>query len=646
MAPASLLPQWRRTAERLGIAITVQSDQALSRGDPVPEGDLLVIDEAHRFRNPGTRRYDAIARHRRGRPVLLVTATPVVNRAADLVALLSLFLPDNGLAILGVPSLASVMESGEYDRSAQAASVLTVARPPAVLEDGDRLPGVSRSTVVDAPPLEPADLKHLLRLLADLRFPAFADRRATSLLSLQLRYRLASSLRACAESLTRHLAYLDHAIAAAARGERLSRRDARLLFSAEDELQLTLDLQPAGRMAAVDPADLTRERGAIEAARTWIRAHRGASPKTELLRAILATRGARKTIVFTTAVATAMDLACQLEWRRVAVVSGRGGWIASGPLDLETVLGMFAPHARGAPQPHAAEVVSTLIATDLVSEGLDLQDADAVVHYDLPWTSLRLEQRLGRVARLGSSHAEVDVWWFVPSPGLETGLELARRIAGKSRRQLQLGMATSSAVGKAQIAGKLFGWRERFARHALRPDSAAPVHSVVRAIRAAVFLLSWRKGPVVIPEVLVLEAGRVVTEEGRRSWLIERLTSAVSSDAPVPIDQVRSLRRIVRDRLRAAEAGAHDERSTALSRWVVNLATASARARNPGRLAELDRTLDLIHAGLAEGGLRTLGDLLGEGGTRGLGSWLQRLPEPVPGAFAVNLHAALFGTDT
>src|SRR3990172_267747 len=66
---------------------------ARGRGAPVPAADLIVVDEAHRFRHPETRRYDRLARAAPDRHLLLLSATPVVNRPADLVNLFPLFLP-------------------------------------------------------------------------------------------------------------------------------------------------------------------------------------------------------------------------------------------------------------------------------------------------------------------------------------------------------------------------------------------------------------------------------------------------------------------------------------------------------------------------------------------------------------------------
>ena len=112
VVPAVLVPQWRALLDRYGVLDTpIITHEALSirivRPSGRQTGDLVVIDEAHRFRNPVTNRYRALARLVVGSRVLLVTATPVHNRLADLLHLLRLFLRDHALAALGVPSLRS-----------------------------------------------------------------------------------------------------------------------------------------------------------------------------------------------------------------------------------------------------------------------------------------------------------------------------------------------------------------------------------------------------------------------------------------------------------------------------------------------------------------------------------------------------------
>jgi hypothetical protein len=72
--------------------------------------------------------------------------------------------------------------------------------------------------------------------------------------------------------------------------------------------------------------------------------------------------------------------------------------------------------------------------TDVAAEGLDLQRAARVVHYDLPWTPMRIEQREGRSVRYGSHYDRVEVVRFGVPAVLERSLRLEARPLRGSRR--------------------------------------------------------------------------------------------------------------------------------------------------------------------------------------------------------------------
>src|SRR5207253_1244813 len=123
-----------------------------------------------------------------------------------------------------------------------------------------------------------------------------------------------------------------------------------------------------------------------------------------------------KTIVFVEAAATVRHLLRCLRGRRVAGVVGETGLFAGGPGGRADALRAFAPRAQGAPPPAPALETDVLIATDLLSEGLNLQDAVRVIHYDLPWSPARLTQRVGRIDRAGSPHAQIETVALLPAP--------------------------------------------------------------------------------------------------------------------------------------------------------------------------------------------------------------------------------------
>lgn len=75
-----------------------------------------------------------------------------------------------------------------------------------------------------------------------------------------------------------------------------------------------------------------------------------------------------------------------------------------------------------------SDELRVLIATDVLSEGQNLQDAHIVVNYDLPWAIIRLIQRAGRVDRIGQQSDTILCYSFVPADGVERLINLRARV--------------------------------------------------------------------------------------------------------------------------------------------------------------------------------------------------------------------------
>ena len=76
----------------------------------------------------------------------------------------------------------------------------------------------------------------------------------------------------------------------------------------------------------------------------------------------------------------------------------------------------------------ASTELRVLVATDVLSEGQNLQDAAIVVNYDLPWAIIRLIQRAGRVDRIGQKAEEILCYSFLPADGVERLIRLRARV--------------------------------------------------------------------------------------------------------------------------------------------------------------------------------------------------------------------------
>jgi len=93
----------------------------------------------------------------------------------------------------------------------------------------------------------------------------------------------------------------------------------------------------------------------------------------------------------------------------------------------------FAPNSGDAP-PGATDEFDILIATDVLGQGVNLQEARTVINYDLPWNPMRVVQRNGRIDRVNSPHSRIYPVTFFPDDRLEDLLELERRVRQKLTR--------------------------------------------------------------------------------------------------------------------------------------------------------------------------------------------------------------------
>lgn len=103
--------------------------------------------------------------------------------------------------------------------------------------------------------------------------------------------------------------------------------------------------------------------------------------------------------------------------------------IYSGDKSKARVVGRFAPKAN--PEYHLAPgecELMTVIATDVLAEGLNLQDCDKIINYDLHWNPVRLIQRFGRIDRIGSEFDVIYGFNFLPETGIEKNLGLQQKL--------------------------------------------------------------------------------------------------------------------------------------------------------------------------------------------------------------------------
>ena len=429
VAPAALARMWHDALERGGARAHVVSYDALSRGRvPNARFDLVVLDEAHHARNPATKRYARIAALTCGARVLLLSATPVHNHANDLAAVLALFLGARAWQHTPDQHASYIIRR---ERADVADAALPALLPPVWLKVGDDQALLEQITALP-PPLPPRDGDD-----------------GGALVHWGLARQWASSQGALLHALDRRLAMATALDANLATGRYPSRATLAAWVCHDDAVQLAF------------PHLFDRETGLTEPMRDIVAAHAAAlralrqrtiaSAWTDVERAtrlheIRIAHPGEKIVAFSQFADTVRTLFSRLPDRSAAAaLTARGGQLPSGPVTRAELLARFAPLAQGAAPPRDIERVDLLLTTDLLSEGVNLQDASVVVHLDLPWTPARLEQRVGRTRRIGSAHSRVAVYTMQPPAAAESLLRIEQRLHAKLR-------AANRAVG---IAGTI-----------------------------------------------------------------------------------------------------------------------------------------------------------------------------------------------
>lgn len=141
-----------------------------------------------------------------------------------------------------------------------------------------------------------------------------------------------------------------------------------------------------------------------------------------------------KILVFSQFADTAIYVADQLKARGINRVAS----VCGDTENIGALVERFSPHSNKVALPVPSEhQLRVLVATDVLSEGQNLQDAHIVVNYDMPWAIIRLIQRVGRVDRIGQLSEQVFCYSFFPLEGVEEIIRLRERLETRIRQNAE-----------------------------------------------------------------------------------------------------------------------------------------------------------------------------------------------------------------
>ena len=148
-----------------------------------------------------------------------------------------------------------------------------------------------------------------------------------------------------------------------------------------------------------------------------------------LIKLLTETHPSGKVLIFTQFADTVRYLADNLQARKITNVAGVTGE-SKNPTELTA---RFSPVSNGSQRISPSNELRVLIATDVLSEGHNLQDCAIIINWDLPWAIIRLIQRAGRVDRIGQNAEKILCYSFLPTEGVERVINLR----GRLRQRLQ-----------------------------------------------------------------------------------------------------------------------------------------------------------------------------------------------------------------
>ena len=463
---------------------------------------FVIIDEAHAYRNVDNTWYAALDRLMGGtsKKLLLLTATPVNNSLWDLHNLFLLFGRHDGAfngEPLRIPSLrrffaeagASKLENLSEDKLFPLIDALTVRRDRAFIKGRYRNERFADGTPVKFPEPE----LHERRYDLDRAHPGIVQFIYDRIAGLTMaRYRLSSSSYrvGCSDE-----SASEEALAGLVQSQLLKRFESswyaalrtvkrmkdgnevmlRVIArrgtvpppevikdlvgdSAEDDAFLSADLIddalsgleggiPADQFNDQFFTDLQKDRDSLEAmaARLEVLEY-SQDAKLDALKDVMTATPSQKVAIFTGFQDTAAYLKKRVE-SHPEVLGSREWTVVVGSetsADARTrELERFCPESvRDEPgfQPEGGEV-DVIISTDILSEGQNLQQAQAVLSFDMPWNPQRVVQRNGRIIRLRSPHQTAYLYTLLPKQG-----DLERLLELEAKLQVKI-MAANASVG-------------------------------------------------------------------------------------------------------------------------------------------------------------------------------------------------------
>jgi superfamily II DNA/RNA helicase len=152
----------------------------------------------------------------------------------------------------------------------------------------------------------------------------------------------------------------------------------------------------------------------------------------------------KKTIIFTQFASTAKYLGKELK-----ELFPKVDYVTQGTGQVLTKAYRFSPKSNNKRVTHDEEI-NILVSTEILSEGLNLQDGQIVINYELHWNPVRIIQRIGRIDRIGSEHDEIYVYNFFPQEEVEKEIRVEEKVNKRIKEIIDFYGADEKTINMAE----------------------------------------------------------------------------------------------------------------------------------------------------------------------------------------------------
>jgi superfamily II DNA or RNA helicase len=499
ICPPKLIEQWRDVLSDFGVGtarvFSLGKLEDILNDEKLMEREIVLIDEAHHFRNPDTFRYQDLQLICENKKVILVGATPQNLSIWDLYHQIKLFIPEDldHKFRIDPPDMKEFFkqcERGSADLEDLMNQIMVRRTRSNILEYyGGNMKFPERKgpfrVDYDIDKVYPGGLyRKLSGLVENLKFARYdigsyvkdkarfspdelqrlkvAGGNLRKLMKIILFRRLESSIPAFRETVD--LMYKSHSVF-------LDALKKNIILAGEEAEEIIDELRAGEEIGNIKipqtkynadwfekvdlKKDINGDRKIFEEMYDSVKGLTAANDdKLIKLTALLKSPQIvdKKTIIFTQFSATAKYLGAELakNFKNVEFVSQDTGQVIIKAK-------RFAPKAnRYKVKP--GEEINLLVSTELLSEGLNLQDGQVVINYELHWNPVRIIQRIGRIDRIGSGYEEIHVYNFFPQEEIEASINVEKKVMKRIEEIIRRfgGDEKTITMGEKTVKKKLF----------------------------------------------------------------------------------------------------------------------------------------------------------------------------------------------